>query len=158
MVKETADRYSVKKSTGALSLSMTETRIQGGFRPGGTGGGGGLGNATGTPVVLEETLSTDVDAVDVTEHFPQLRLDDLKRIMAQYKAAQGRRPVEIQYVGRGMPWLLRGAIIGFTGLKGPDNVDLPVQPAIVASLKITLDESVKNPYYETAVSGAVSWV
>lgn len=155
LVKETTEVYSLSRKDNRITLTTRDDRLQGGFRPGGLGKGGGLvGDQRDDveAVVVERVFSTDPDAVDVDYSNPHLTEEQLEQIMAQYAAAHGKREVEIRAVGVTMPWLVRGSVLSFTGLKGSDGVTpIPLQPALLFDLRVEVDESTEQPSSRSSI-------
>lgn len=145
LVRETTEIYQRDEETGQLTLQQRDQRLTGGLRPGGPPKGR-LGAVGAAPLVVERVFSTDADAQDVTYANPHLGSAELERIMAQYAAAHGRREVEIRVVGVTMPWLLRGSVLQFSGLRREDGqTEIPLAPALVHDVEVEVDESGEAP-------------
>jgi hypothetical protein len=123
-------------------LRTRDTTLGGGHRPGGPGrgiggtaglerGGGFLDGGPFVNVRLVQTLSTDSDAIEVEYRNENLTQNDL----------QGLYEWEFQFDGIAMPWLRRGDVIKFVGVKAEDNSDFLLPAALIRSVNTSYDES-----------------
>ena len=115
-----------------------------GFDPGAGAISGASGTAptasTGTDNVrVTGTISTDPSAEPFQFSDPNMSLDDLYYIYAQAKIASGLWQHEQQFNGHDVPWLRRGSIIQFTGLKDEHGATMTIAPGLLQLMTLVYD-------------------
>lgn len=97
---------------------------------------------------VEDTLSEDPTAVDVSYSSPHLTEEDLRFILAQYQAISGLWRYTIRLTGVAMPWLRKGNVLHLTGLLAEDGVaEIPLQPALITEAQLSYSESGSPPAF-----------
>jgi hypothetical protein len=135
-----------------LYLANQDVQESPGFRPEGppappaptkveksvtAGGGGGPMVA----IVLEQVISSDARAKDVSYSNPSLTEADLVFIMAQFVAASGLWRRAITLSGVAMPFIRKGSILSLTGLLDENDAVIPLSPALVTDVAVRYDEA-----------------
>ncbi len=102
---------------------------------------------------LEETISTDADAVDVTVSTDHFLLADLRFLMAQYRAASGIWESEQVFDGAALVYLRKGRGFALSGITGADGTTpIPFPPALAYEIRLRCEAE-----SQTASVRALSW-
>ncbi len=146
----TEETTTVEKWSNAWFVSKIDTVKSAGLRPGGPRpgrsiviGGGPTGPAE--PIRLEEIISADADAQDLTFSCPHLEQADLDYIWAAIAAASGAWQYELQMEYLAMPWIRKGNVILLTSLVDHTGAPVPLQPALITAQTLRYDEGGNNP-------------
>jgi len=155
-VEQATSIYKAKGTDGEFYLSQYDCQTSAGLRPAGprppkptaaapspTASGGS--DVPKEAIVLEQTISSDLRAVDIRYSNENMTEADLAYIMSKFEAANGKwaYELEIEYVS--MPWLRKGNVLSITGLKAENGTtDIPLQPALVTDQRLQYLEG-ENP-------------
>jgi len=161
-VEERTYVYAVDED-GNLTPKRQDTQVSAGLAPGGRRpprtlvSGGAPTDASRAPVVLEETISTDARARDVSFANPHLSAADLAYLMDKFRRASGKWEWELDLPGVAVPWLRKVSVVHITGLVDADgSTPIPLQPALITEHALAVDESGPNPSMTSRVK-AVFW-
>lgn len=124
-----------------------DVQRQSGFRAGGPAAlPRRTGSDRGDAVRLVRTFSTDKKAVKVVQNFPNINLDGLKLIMAQFEHASGLWEYEVALAGVNMPWIRRGMYLQITDIESeiPGTL-IPLPVLLVTEVVTEYDESSLTP-------------
>lgn len=159
-VERVRDVYERSATTGSLFLKTSDTTISAGLRPGGIRPprtAGSAPNAGGVPLELEQEISTDVRAVDVTFSNPNMDEDDLTFIMSHFQQSSGIYEYELSLELASMPWVRKGHILHITGLLAEDGTTpILLDPALIFDQRLSFDESSNAPRMVSSIR-AVFW-
>jgi hypothetical protein len=172
------------KETGALDVTLTmesfvfdteeirwrriarEESRSAGHRPGGPNRGqstAGLtaGQAAETVfknAIVDQTISTDKEALPFSYSNPNLSLADLQFLMALFVKASGLKEYEVTLQGIAIPWLRRGNIIQITELIIEDGVTTyNLIPFKITEVRLNYDESKKESEFMMPVARGFAW-
>lgn len=161
-VEERTATYAVDEN-GNLTRKREDTQVSAGLAPGGRRpprtlvSGGAQTDKSREPVVLEEVISTDARARDVSFANPHLSRADLTYLMDKFRRASGKWEYELDMSGVAVPWLRKGSVVHITGLVDADGATpIPLQPALVVEHVLAVDESGPQPSMTSRVK-AVFW-
>lgn len=150
-------------TTSEWVLTRRHVASAGGFPPGGiqpplaqhaninvlTAGG-----ATTTTLKVEETLSTDPDAVPLVYTNPNLNLADLRYILEQARACSGAIEREQRLDGPALVVLKKGKGLALTALTGADGTTpIPLPVMLLSEVHLRYDESSDEPEMTAATRG-----
>lgn len=154
-IKQTTENFrkgTVKgQSAKSWISSSTVVQVSAGHRPGGPGRNPSPAGPPGQPSLAanasHETehrvvLSSDLDAVDIDQSFPQMDASGLAIIADRLTRSHGLVEYEAEFQGVAIPWVLRGVAIHFTGYATVDGATpIPLQPLLVYELRMVYSES-----------------
>ena len=143
-------RYQWTAQTGTWNRVDGDTNTSGGVAPGGprpdrTVMIGGTGVDPRDQIKIEDWISTDPEAKDITYNNRSLKQEDLDWLKLQFEATSGiwRNEILLTYVS--MPWLRKGDVLEITGLVAEDGTTpIPIGPALVVEQHLNYDESSPN--------------
>jgi len=141
--------------------------ISGGHKPGGPARSGGPGfQLAGTEdmvghleeSMVEATLSTDADAINIDESFPQMDEAALAVILDRLTRAHNMAEFEADIRAKSIPWMGRAEIIEFTGCETPNGEGITLQPMLIFELRadykegrgmVSLDSTLKAVFWKS---------